>query len=81
MIKLTKHVNNVNLIEKKGLHQCLKLQDLCGGDYCCDCECSGGKTNSNPTLSASHNNTKATFLNNTWARVSYVLASSANNFP
>ena len=37
---------------KKGLRQCAKLQDLCGGDcyYCCDCDyCYGGKVKSHPT--------------------------------
>ena len=33
--------------DKKGLHQCAKLQDLCEGD-CCDCDCYRGKTKSNP---------------------------------
>ena len=36
--------------DKKGLRQCAKLQDLCGGDCCCDYCCSGGKTKYNPTL-------------------------------
>ena len=36
---------------KKGLHQCKKLEDLGRGDYCCDCDYFyGGDTKSNPSL-------------------------------
>ena len=32
---------------KKGLRQCVKLQDLCEGCDCDYCDCSGSKTKSN----------------------------------
>ena len=50
------------LINKKGLRQCEKLQDLGGGDYYC-CDCYGGEIKvkshfvgfaQNPTFYASH---------------------------
>ena len=40
-------VNGIS--DKKGLRQCAKLNDL-GGHHYYYCDCSGGKTKSNPTL-------------------------------
>ena len=39
---------NVIVLDKKGLRQCAKVQDLGEGD-CCEGDCYGGKVKSHPT--------------------------------